>query len=214
VSAVSLYRQSGKSTPDSHRCNWAGRPFFVITAQEHFALPFHSPRTPMKSAHIATLLFAVLVSVAFAQESSRGDKSPSSQKPDLERQAIVNLRKFVAGESRYAVSHPNEGFACDPQVLTLLEWPNSNAKLLEPALLSGVGRYKFSASCPRDSKPGTKLNVLAVPLDPHDNLRAFCKTETFGPYETAPYVATGGSAVRSILVENAGSCLVSGEPLK
>ena len=145
----------------------------------------------MNRMRIATLLFAVLVPVTFAQESSSGHKSPTSQKPDLEMQAIVNLRKFVAGESTYAMSHPNEGFACDPQVLTQLEgWPNSDAKLLEPALLSGTGNYKFSASCPQDSKPGSKLNVFAVPLDPHTNLRTFCAGGTFGPYNTAPYVRT------------------------
>jgi hypothetical protein len=215
MSATVIYRQPGKSTPDpltavirltAHS--------LVITLQEHLALSFHSLRASMKRKHAATLFFAVLVSVAFAQESSSGHKPPPSQKPDLERQAVVNLEKFVAGESRYAMSHPNEGFACDLHVLTLVEWPNSNAKLLEPALLSGMGNYKFSASCPHDSKPGTKLNVFAVPLDPHENLRAFCKTETFGPYETPPYVATGGSPIRSISPANAGSCLVSGEPLK
>jgi len=168
----------------------------------------------MQRTRIAALFIAGMVCIGFAQENSAGRKPSTAQKPALETQAIVNLRKFVAAESAYAMSHPDQGFACDPQVLTKLEWPNSNAKLLEPALLSGAGNYRFSASCARDSKPGTKLNVLAVPLDPHANLRAFCKTETFGPYETAPYVATGGSEIRSISAANAGSCLVSGEPLK
>ena len=166
----------------------------------------------MKSTRFATLFLAVLASVTFAQERSTGHKSPSSQESGAEIQAVVNLRKFVSGESTYAMSHPNEGFACDPQVLTQLAWPNSNAKLLEPALLSGTGNYKFSASCPRDSKPGTKLNVLAVPFDPKANLRTFCQTETFGPYESAPYVATSGSPIRSS--GNSGNCLESGEPLK
>ena len=169
----------------------------------------------MKSTRIATLFFAVLVSVAFAQESTSGHESQTSQKHDREMQAIVNLRKFVAGEDTYALTHPNEGFACDPQVLTQLEWrPNSNAKLLEPALLSGLGNYKFSASCPQDSKPGAKLNVSAVPLDPHADLRTFCAAITFGPYETAPYVRTSEGPIRSISVGNAEYCLVSGEPLK
>lgn len=168
----------------------------------------------MESMRIATMFFAVLVSVAFAQKSSSEHKSQSSQKPDLEMQAIVNLRKFVAGESTYAMSHPNEGFSCNPQVLTQLEWPNSHAKLLAPALLNGTGNYIFSASCPQDSKRGTKLNIFAVPLNPHANLRTFCKTETFGPHEAAPHVATGGSPIRSILAENTDSCLVSGKPLR
>ena len=168
----------------------------------------------MKTALKATLFSAVLVSVALTQESASGQKSARSRKTDLEMQAIVNLRKLVAGESTYAMSHPNEGFACDARVLTQLEWPNSNAKLVEPTMLSGVGEYRFSASCAPDSKPGTKLNVLAVPVDPRADLRTFCKVETFGPYETAPFVATGGSPIRSISSADAGSCLVSGEPLK
>lgn len=168
----------------------------------------------MKSARIATLFFAVLVPVAFTQESSSGYKPPSQPKSDLEREAIANLRKFAVGESRYAMSHPNEGFACHPQVLTQEAWPNSQAKLLEPALLSGTGDYQFSVSCPQGSKPGTKLNIFAVPLDPHANLRTFCAAGRFGPFETGPYVATSEFPIRSISAGTAESCLVSGEPLK
>jgi hypothetical protein len=166
----------------------------------------------MKSIRLAAFFFIALASVSFAQDSSSQQKPASPQKQDLEMQAIVNLRKFVIGESEYAMSHPNVGFSCDPQALTQLNWPNSNAKLIEPALLSDSATYKFSASCPQDAKPGSKLNVFAIPLDPHANLRTFCKTETFGPYDKPPYVATGGSEIRS--AGNASSCLVSGEPLK
>jgi hypothetical protein len=168
----------------------------------------------MRRIWIATLVFASLVSFAFSQESSSGQKSSSSPKSELERAAITNLRKFSLGEQNYAMSHPSAGFACHPEVLTQLTWQNSEAKLLEPALLSGTGNYRFSASCPQDSESGSKLNVFAVPLDPHANLRTFCITVTFGPYETEPYVATGESSIRGIFAGNAASCLVSGEPLK
>jgi hypothetical protein len=170
----------------------------------------------MKSMRVTILLFAVLVSAAFAQDSSSGHKSLQPQRSDLEMRAITNLNKFFIGESRYAISHPNEGFACDPQVLTKVEWPNlpNHVHLVEPALLSGTGDYKFSASCPQDSKPGSKLNIFAIPIDPHSNLRTFCTTGTFGPFEMEPYVATGKGPIRSISVRKEESCLESGEPLK
>ena len=164
----------------------------------------------MKNMQIVTVFCTALIPVAFAQDN--GQIAPG--RSDIEMRAIVNLRKLAAGEASYAMSHPNEGFACNPQVLTQRDWANSQAKLVEPALLSGEGNYKFSASCPQDSKPGSKLNVLAVPLDLRSNLHAFCATVTFGPYETAPYFATGESTIRSISAGNAESCLTSGEPLK
>src|SRR5262249_22766368 len=119
-------------------------------------------RAFMKGMRVLTLFFAVLVAVVFAQQRSDGN-SVSMQRSNVEMKAITNLRKFAIGESRYAMSHPSDGFACDAQILTRLEWwPNSDAKLLEPALLTGAGNYKFSASCPKESKPGHKLNILAV----------------------------------------------------
>ena len=164
----------------------------------------------MKNVCSAALFFAALVPIALAQNNVQNSPGRSN----AEMQAITNLRKLAAGESSYAMSHPGEGFACNPQALTQLEWANSQAKLVEPALLSGTRDYKFSAICPQDSKPGTKLNVFGVPIDPRANLRTFCATETFGPYKTAPYVATGESPIRSVSAGNAESCLTSGEALK
>jgi hypothetical protein len=170
----------------------------------------------MKSVGLISLFLVVLATTVFAQNDSAEDKSPSVQKSDVEMEAIHNLQKFAMGESVYAMNHPQEGFACDPRDLTRLEWPDSptHAKLVEPALLIGARQYKFSAQCADNSKPAGKLNILAVPLDSNADLRTFCATGTFGPYPTKPYVATSEFPIRSISGGTAGSCLVSGEPLK
>jgi hypothetical protein len=166
----------------------------------------------MNRAQLAILFLVGLTTAGIAQNSS----PLPTQTSDVEMRAIVNLRKFEMGESTYAMSHSQEGFACDPEVLTKLEWPDSpsHAKLVDPALLSGTGQYKFSAQCAGNSKPAGKLNILAVPLDPHAHLRTFCATGTFGPYETEPYVATGGFSIHSISGGTPESCFVSGELLK
>ena len=164
----------------------------------------------MKRAELTVLFLVGLTTAVVAQSNST---SPA-QTSDVEMRAIVNLRKFAMAESAYAMSHTQEGFACDPQVLTKLEWPNSpnHAKLVDPASLGGVGQYKLSAQCEGNSKPAGKLNVLAVPLDPNAHLRTFCSTVTFGPYATEPYFATGGSPIRSTSGDTE-NCLVSGELL-
>ena len=166
----------------------------------------------MKRAKLTVLLLVGLTTAGIAQSSS----TLPTQAPEVETRAIVNLRKFEAAESTYAMSHTQEGFACDAQVLTNLEWPYSpsHAKLVDPALLGGMGQYKFSAQCAGNSKPAGKLNILAVPHDPNAHLRTFCATVTFGPYETEPYFATGGSGIRSTSGGTPESCLVSGELLK
>ncbi|HTS36544.1 MAG TPA: hypothetical protein VMH04_12785 [Candidatus Solibacter sp.] len=119
-------------------------------------------------------------------------------------------------ESAYAMSHTQEGFACDAQVLTKLEWPNSptHAKLVDAAFFGGTGEYKFSAQCAENSKPAGKLNILAIPVDPSANLHTFCATGTFGPYEEKPYFSTSEFPIRSIAGGTPESCFVSGELLK
>jgi hypothetical protein len=166
----------------------------------------------MKRAEL-TILFLVGLTIAVSGQSS---STLATQTSELEMRAIVNLRKLEMAESTYAMSHSQEGFACDPQVLTKLEWPDSpsHAKLVDPALLGGMGQYKFSAQCAGNSKPAEKLNILAVPLDPNAHLRTFCATGTFGPFETKPYFATGGFQIHSISGGTLESCLVSGELLK
>jgi hypothetical protein len=166
----------------------------------------------MKRADLAILFLVGLTTAVVAQSSP----TLPTQTSDLEMRAIVNLRKLEAAESTYAMSHTQEGFACDAQVLTNLEWPYSpsHAKLVDPALLGGTGPYKFSAQCAGNSKPAGKLNILAAPLDPNAHLRTFCATVTFGPYATEPYFATGGSGVHSTSGGTPESCFVSGELLK
>jgi len=170
----------------------------------------------MKSAGLTVLFLVVLTTTVLAQSDSTEHKSLPVQKSDLERGAITNLRKFALAESTYAMSHSREGFACDPQPLTKLEWPDSpsHAKLVDPALLSGLGQYKFLAQCDGNSKPVGKLSILAVPLDPNAHLRTFCATGTFGPFETAPYFRTSEFPIRSTSGGTPGSCLVLGELLK
>ena len=170
----------------------------------------------MKNLHVATLFFVVLIAIGVAQDNSSGNKLPSLQKSDLEMKAIVNLRKFAFAESAYAMSHPKEGFACDARLLTQLEWPNSptHAKVVKSNLLAGTGNYRYAATCDSDSKPASKLHIFAIPLDPHSNLRTFCATGRFGPYETEPYVATSEFPIRGVFSGNAESCLSSGELLK
>jgi hypothetical protein len=170
----------------------------------------------MKSVRLTIWFLVVLTTPVFAQSNSTEHKSFSMKKSDLEMGAIVNLRKFAMGESAYAMSHPQEGFACHPEALTKLEWPDSptHAKLVEPALLSGARQYKFSAQCADNSKPAGRLNIFAVPLDSSADLRTFCATGTFGPFETKPYVRTSEFPIRSISGGTAGSCLMSGELLK
>jgi len=169
----------------------------------------------MKTLGLTRLFLVVLTTTVLAQNSPEHKQSPT-QKSDLEKTAVTNLRKLAIGESVYSMSHTGEGFACDPQALTELEWPDSpnHAKLVEPVLLSGAGQYKFSARCGEHSKPAGKLNIFAVPLDPNANLRTFCATGTFGPFPTKPYVRTSEFPIRSILGGTAESCLVSGELLK
>ena len=166
----------------------------------------------MKSVGLTILCLVGLTTAVAAQSGA----TLATQTSEVEMRAIVNLRKLEAAESTYAMSHTREGFACDAQVLTNLEWPYSpsHAKLVDAALLAGVGQYKFSAQCGGNSKPAGRLNILAVPLDPNAHLRTFCATVTFGPYETEPYFATGGSPMRSTSGGPPESCFVSGELLK
>jgi hypothetical protein len=161
----------------------------------------------MKRAELTILFLVGLTTTLVAQG---GAKLPT-QTSDLEMRAIVNLRKLEMAESTYAMSHSQEGFACDPRVLTKLEWPYppSHAKLLDPALLNGTGQYKLSAQCAGNSQPAGKLNILAVPLDPNAHLRTFCATGTFGPYEAEPYFATGGFGIHSTSGGTSESCFVS-----
>jgi hypothetical protein len=70
----------------------------------------------MKSAGL-TILAVVVLTIAAASFLEVG--------PNLEAEAIANLRNLVMAESAYAMSHPYEGFACDPQALTNLEWTDS-----------------------------------------------------------------------------------------
>jgi hypothetical protein len=170
----------------------------------------------MKSSGLVILFLWVMAASALAQSSSIGPKPNPSQKADLEMKAILNLRKFAAGESVYAMSHPQEGFACDPKILTKLEWPDSlnHTKLLDPALLSGAGQYKFSAQCEGDSKPAGTLNIFAVPLNAKTGLRTFCSTGTFGAFSAKPYVRTSEFPIRSISGGAGESCIAAGEPLK
>ena len=170
----------------------------------------------MKSAGLTISFLVVLIATAFGQSNSTERKSFPMQKSDLEMGAIVNLRKFSMAESAYAMSHSQEGFACEPQALTKLEWPDSpnHAKLVDAVLLSGAGRYKFSATCGDNSKPAGKLNIFAVPLDLNADLRTFCASGTFGPLPTKPYVRTSEFPIRSISGGTAESCVVSGKLLK
>ncbi len=134
------------------------------------------------------------------------------KKSDTEMGAIVNLRKLAMAESAYAMGHEKEGFACDPQVLTKLEWPGSpsHAPLVDAALLSGAGQYKFSVQCVGNAKPAGKINVFAVPLESGSGLRTFCGTRTF---RTWPFVGTSEFPIRSLAGATAESCLASGKPL-
>lgn len=169
----------------------------------------------MKIMGLTRLFLIVLTTTVFAQNSSEHRSSPT-QKSDLEMMAITNLRKLAIGESAYAMSHSQEGFACDPQALTKLEWPDSpnNAKLVDPVLLSGTGQYKFSAQCGGDSKPAGRLNIFAVPLDPNAHLRTFCATGRFGPLNRKPYFATSEFPIRSTYGGTPETCIASGELLK
>jgi hypothetical protein len=169
----------------------------------------------MKTLGLTRLFLVVLTTTVLAQNSPEHKQSPT-QKSDLEKTAVTNLRKLAIGESVYSMSHTGEGFACDPQALTKLEWPDSptHAKLVEPALLSGTGQYKFSAQCGENSKPAGKLNIFAVPLDPNAHLPTFCATGTFGPFETKPYFATSEFPIRSTYGGTPDSCIASGELLK
>jgi len=169
----------------------------------------------MKKVELTILFLVGLTTTVIPQTGSTGQLLPT-QTSGHEMGAVVNLRKFELGESKYAMIHPQEGFACDPQVLTKLEWPDlpNHPKLLDHALLAGAGQYKFSAQCEKTSKPVGKLNILAVPLDPNAHLRTFCATGTFGPFETKPYFATSGFSIRSISGGTPENCLASGELLR
>ncbi len=169
----------------------------------------------MKRAELIILFLVGLSTTVISQSSSTANKPLGTQTSDLEMRAVVNLRKFALAESNYAVHHSQDGFACDPQVLTKLEWPSPNhVKLVDPALLDGAGDYKFSARCEETSKPFGKLNILAVPLDPNAKLHTFCATGAFVPLKEKPYFGTTEFPVRSISGGTPESCLASGELLK
>ena len=137
----------------------------------------------------------------------------ATQKSGTEMRSIVNLRKFAMAESAYAMGNPQEGFACNPQVLTKVEWPGSPTHnlLVDPALLSGTAQYKFSAQCVGTLKPAGKLNVFAVPLDAKVGLRTFCATGTF---QTKPFLGTSEFSIRSITAGTGENCLASGRALR
>jgi hypothetical protein len=158
----------------------------------------------MTIASIMALLSIAVVVVA---------QQTAMQTSDTEMRAIANLRKFAMPESAYAMGHSEEGFACNPEVLTKLEWPGSptHNPLVIPALLSGTAQYKFSAQCVGTLKPAGKLNVFAVPLDAKAGLRTSCATGTF---QTKPFLGTSEFPIRSITAGTGENCLASRQALR
>lgn len=136
-------------------------------------------------------------------------QTPATNTANTQSDAIVNLRKLAFAESSYAIHHPDEGFACDPQVLTKLEPPDKHVPMLESSLLIGKGQYKFSARCASDAKPAGKLHVIAEPLDPKLGLPTFCATGTF---HRLP-LGTSEFPIRKVATGSGNTCLTSGKPL-
>lgn len=164
-------------------------------AQDRWFFPFRLSGAFMKSAGL-TILVVVVLTIAAASFLKVG--------PNPEVEAIANLRSFVMAESAYAMSHPHEGFACDPQALTNLEWTESpnHAKLQEQNW-----QYKFSAQCVDNAKPAGKLNIFAVPIDAKADVRTFCTTVTFRPSHQQIRTLNGRSAAFPEAMRVAVLCL-------
>lgn len=159
----------------------------------------------MKASITGFLIIGLAVTSLVAQQAEFSAK-------DAQIAAIVNLRKLAMAESTFAMRHPTVGFACDANVLTKLEWPNSpkHVRLVDPALLVGTGQYRFSVRCVDGSSPAGKLNVSAEPLDQRSGLPTFC---AMGTFEAIPYRHTSEFPIRKITNGTAENCLSSGKPL-
>ena len=153
-------------------------------------------------------LIIVVVTTAFVSFAQKPAATNST-----ERDAITNLRSLAMAESHYAIANPTEGFACDLQTLTNLEWPNSpvHARLVQPVLLTGIGQYKFSARCDGNSKPAGKLFVFAEPLDSKAGLPTYCAT---GRFHRIPSVGTSEFPIRKLGSGSGETCLGAGQPLQ
>ena len=155
----------------------------------------------MKRVVLIAVLIAVGSSCLFSQKSDK-----------TEINAIITLKKLAMAESHYAMSHPDEGFACDLKVLTKIEWPNSSthAPLVDPAWLSGTGQYRYSVKCTDRSKPFETLQVFAEPTDLRTGLPTFCAT---GSFHASPMKGTSEFPVKKIISGSGESCIASGKPL-
>jgi hypothetical protein len=131
--------------------------------------------------------------------------------PNTEMRAIMNLRKVAGAESAYAMKHSDEGFACDAQVLSKTEAPNSatHAPLLPPELLSGKDGYKFSVQCDGTKAAGT-VHIFGEPTEAAAGLPTFCAT---GHFHTVPIKGTSEFPIRKVTTGDKASCLASGKPL-
>jgi hypothetical protein len=155
----------------------------------------------MKRVVLIAVLIAVGPAYLFPQKSDQ-----------TEINAIITLRKLAMAESHYAMGHPEEGFACDPQVLTKIEWPNSSthATLADPAWLSGTGQYRYSVKCADRSKPFEKLQVFAEPVDATSGLPTYCAS---GSFHALPVKGTSEFTVKKNVSGNGEGCIASGKPL-
>jgi type IV pilus assembly protein PilA len=102
---------------------------------------------------------------------------PNSRRYKNESSAAMNLSAVIALQRKYAVAHPEKGFACELPLLKSSEHQESGD--YEPLLLvtGAQAGYKFSlGGCYADAK-GTVVHyqVTAVPIElGKTGLAAFC----------------------------------------
>ena len=88
-----------------------------------------------------------------------------------ESAAQMRINMIAQMETNYAANHPDTGYVCTLAAL----YPNTEG---DPTGFASVGReesngYRFSLSgC--GGKPATKYRLMAIPIDPDSEMRAFC----------------------------------------
>jgi hypothetical protein len=123
----------------------------------------------------AIFLLATLIVLAFTPhlfDSHAGMRQNESA-------AVGSLRRIHDLETKYAASHPNEGFACELQQLRSVE--NVTSTYPTNALLLGEwSGYKFLIECsPTEKRIILRYQVTAVPSAPGvTGVRAFCADES------------------------------------
>jgi hypothetical protein len=126
---------------------------------------------------VAAIFFILFLAVLFIPTLD----GPNSHRAAREAVAVGKLRRIVTLQNDYAISHPNNGFACQLALLRPTEARREDYDSDAFLLAEDRAGYRIALiGC--ESKPNgviTRYRVTAVPLEPgKSGVRAFCTDQT------------------------------------